>query len=76
MCISNELYCFEVKQNNPVELHTQALSAQRIHYQDRQVLLHNNKLPFTLDIGTTVPIAITVMSTHIFVICKFVIMSV
>ena len=28
MCISNELYCFEVKQNNPVELHTQALSAQ------------------------------------------------
>ena len=29
MCISNELYCFEVKQNNPVELYTQALSAQR-----------------------------------------------
>ena len=28
MCISNELYCFEVKQNIPVELHTQALSAQ------------------------------------------------
>ena len=28
MCISNELYCFEVKQNKPVELHTQALSAQ------------------------------------------------
>ena len=31
MCISNELYCFEVKQTNPVELHTQALSAQRRH---------------------------------------------
>ena len=46
------------------------------NYHDRQVLLHNNKLHFTLDIGTTVSIAITVMSTHIFVICKFVIMSV
>ena len=38
------------------------------------MLLHNNKLPCTLDMGTTVPIAITVMSTHIFVTCKFVIM--
>ena len=44
-----------------------------IHYHDRQVLLHNYKT-FYLDMGTTVPIAITVMSTHIFVICKFVIM--
>ena len=49
-------------------------SLQVLYYIDLITIKPNPAAFYLIDMGTTVPIAITVMSTHIFVICKFVIM--
>ena len=54
MCISNELLCFEVKQNNRVELHTQALSAQSMHHRCMMTKLIMKSVTYDQAMGTVV----------------------